>query len=452
MSEPGPEMLPATAEAGEAGMQLEGKWQRERVVLRNALWLFLQQGANYLLPLLTFPFLARMLGVERLGIVALGQAFAGYSIVLTEYGFSLWATREVALVRNDQVRLSALVSSVLATKLLLALAGFVLAMGVVWAVPAFRAEALFFLLSYGTVFGYAMLPDWLFQGMERMRLVTIATLSAKLIFALSIFALVRRPTDYMIVPAANALGFILAGILGVWVGLREFGIELHWPSTTSIRRCLSEARHIFYSRLSTSVYGATNTLVLGLVAGTVTVGRYAAAERITSAGIGLASPVNQAVFPFLARHHREDTQAEFRRTSRLLSIVMLLALSLLAVLVYSQAGLLVAIIFGHPDQYSTTLLRILVPTIVLGPLGAYFTQLLVIQERTRLLSRLVTAGAVLHVALVIAVVPRYGAMGLCAAVVIVQSLIVLAVAAGTRVPVSPAHGHGPGGAVPQGSS
>ncbi|HNS26312.1 MAG TPA: oligosaccharide flippase family protein [Methanobacteriaceae archaeon] len=85
-------------------------------ILENILSLFSLQGLNYILPLVTFPYLTRVLGPEKYGLVAFALAFIGYFQILTDYGFNMSATREISIHREDEERVSRIYSSVLATK------------------------------------------------------------------------------------------------------------------------------------------------------------------------------------------------------------------------------------------------------------------------------------------------------------------------------------------------
>jgi polysaccharide transporter, PST family len=90
----------------------------------NIASLFVLHGANYVLPLITVPYLVRVLGPENFGRIAFVQAFIQYFVVLTDYGFNLSATRAVALVRDDPAKLSSLFSAVMIVKAALMTIGF----------------------------------------------------------------------------------------------------------------------------------------------------------------------------------------------------------------------------------------------------------------------------------------------------------------------------------------
>lgn len=157
-------------------------------VLRNTLWLYVVTIGGYALPLLTLPYLARVLSLEVFGLVAYAQSLVWNCITLTDYGFNLTATREVAMYRDNTERLSRLLSAVITAKALLTGLGFLLYAGVVLWMDNTRAHWPLFLVSFLSVLGYWLFPLWLYQGLENMKQIAVRDFLAKL---LGLIALLR---------------------------------------------------------------------------------------------------------------------------------------------------------------------------------------------------------------------------------------------------------------------
>ncbi|HCQ8715351.1 TPA: oligosaccharide flippase family protein, partial [Klebsiella michiganensis] len=144
----------------------------KRIILSNFIFLFLLQIANYVLPLLTVPYLVRVIGIENVGLLAFATAVCTYLQIITDFGFNLSATRQVSINRYDNNKLSEIYSCVIYIKLSLCVLCLIVLLGLVELVPQFKEHKIIFALTYLGVFGQSLFPVWFFQGMERMRYIT----------------------------------------------------------------------------------------------------------------------------------------------------------------------------------------------------------------------------------------------------------------------------------------
>ncbi|MGB0788764.1 MAG: oligosaccharide flippase family protein, partial [Marinirhabdus sp.] len=197
------------------------KQKEGRVVAGNYVSLLFVQAANFILPLITLPYLVRTLGTEKFGIVMIAQALGVFLTVIVDFGFNISGTREVSLLRGKKNELSQFYFNVLSIKILLLLFTALLLVVLIVSFQRFRTEAAVYLLSFLMVIGQAIFPAWFFQGIEKMRTVTIINVVAKLVFTISIFVVVVQPSDYYLVPLCHGGGFILVGVFGLWYSFKH---------------------------------------------------------------------------------------------------------------------------------------------------------------------------------------------------------------------------------------
>ncbi|HEX9615495.1 MAG TPA: oligosaccharide flippase family protein, partial [Bacteroidota bacterium] len=314
------------------------------------------QLVNYLLPLVTIPYLARVLGAEGWGLVAFTQGFAGYLIVVIEYGFDLSATREVARFRSDKAKLSDLVAGVLGAKLLLAAFAIAFAITVMPWIPNVQDHGL--LLWAGMILavaqGLSML--WYFQGQERMKVVARLDVMAKVLATISLFVFVREPADAWKVLGLMAAGSLLSTGIALAITYREVPFRL--PPTDTVISALRLGWSMFVFRSSVSLYTVGNAFILGFFVPPQFVGYYAGAEKISRAVLGLFQPVSQAMFPRISRLIGEarDVAARYARLSLR---VMGGAGFAGGVIMYVSAPLIVPLLLGPEFEPAVTVLRIL---------------------------------------------------------------------------------------------
>ena len=264
------------------------------------------QACTYALPLLTFPYLAHVLGPSGWGVVVFAQAIGDVIACVVEYGFDISGSRETSRQRDDPQRLSALISGVLGAKSLLAIvciAGALFSRRFTHHIAP--SLALFWASTiWGVCQGINML--WFFQGLERMRLASALEIGGKVIATLSIFVLVHKPDDGWKVMAAQCVGCVVAHGVTVVLAYREVGFR--WPTPSSVWDALRLGGSMFLFRAVQGLSGSVNRLVLGSVAPVAVLGEYAGAEKITRVFQQGMWPVNQALYPKLTQQAQNNPQ------------------------------------------------------------------------------------------------------------------------------------------------
>jgi len=277
-----------------------------RRLLSNILSLGILQGLNYVLPLITFPYQVRILGVEKFGLLAFASSVVAYFNILVDYGFNLTAPREIAIHRENKEKLSEIVSSILQIKFVLFIIAAILFAILVTTIERFKKDALVYYITFGTIFGQILFPVWFFQGIEKMKYITIFNVISRTIFTLLIFVFVKRPSDYIYVPLISAIGIIVSGIASLYVITHSFLIKLKLQKYNVLRYYIKESFSIFISNFAINIYTASTTFILGLFTNNVIVGYYAVADKIIKIFKQLLSPITQSFYPFITKKLSEN--------------------------------------------------------------------------------------------------------------------------------------------------
>ncbi len=273
--------------------------QDKKTVTGNYLSLAILQVTNYLLPLLILPFLVRILGTEKFGLIMFAQALTTFLFVFVDFGFNLSGTREISLARNNQQKLSDIFSAIMVIKIGLILIALLFLIIIVNTFSRFNADSEIYYLSFGVVFGQALFPVWFYQGIEKMKFITIVNIAAKVIFTLLVFVFIRLESDYILVPVFNSLGFIVAGIFGLIFCFKYTSFKI--PTLKLIKRLFLESSTLFVSNFATSMYTASNVFILGIFAGNTIAGIYASMEKLILAIKSIYTPLYQAIYPWLSK-------------------------------------------------------------------------------------------------------------------------------------------------------
>jgi len=374
---------------------------RQRL-LNNMASLFVLQGANYLLPLITIPYLVRVLGPDNFGRISFAQAFIQYFVVLTDYGFNLSATREVAIRRNDPERLSSLFSAVMVIKTGFMGVGFILLLLIIALVPIFKRDWPLYVIVYlAAVLGNVILPVWLFQGLERMRSMISIIIISRFVGIVLIFAYVRSSGEYLLAAALQSSSLILAGILAFTIIPRIEKLHLVCPTLTELRYVLSDGWHIFLGTASVCLFTNSNVFVLGLITNPTSVGYFSAAEKLVRAVTGLTIPIAQAVYPHiaaLASNSRDAAYVFIRRLIRIQGIFTLV----LSLLLFLFADPCVTLLFGNQFKASIALVKwmALLPFII-GLNNILGTQVMLNFGMQKIFGRILIVVGILSIGLMI---------------------------------------------------
>lgn len=328
-------------------------------ILENIVSLTGLQFASYILPLITLPYLTYVLGPDRFGLTQYAISLITYFQMFTDYGFNLSATRELAIVREDKGKVSEIFNTVMFIKIILTVVSFIVLWAIVSFIPKFSADREVYLLTFGIVVGYVLFPTWLFQGMEYMKYTSILNIIGKVLFTVFIFVFIHQTSDYLLVPIINSFGYIVVGILGIYISLTKFDIKVSLPSIKSVKYHLREGWHVFLSTIAINMYTTTNTFLLGLLTNNTLVGYYSIAEKIINAVNGLFSPISQALYPYISRSvNNKDKNSNVIMIRKLTKLAAVLGM-MFSVGVFVFAPPLINILFGPEYASSITVLRIL---------------------------------------------------------------------------------------------
>ena len=379
--------------------------------------LFSAHALGLVVPLLTVPWLARVLGPAGWAPVLVAQALAAWAILVLEFGFDLAGTRDVAQSESADA-MARTAAAVQRARLLLTP---VVSIGVVGAAMLLGHEHRLVAGTVVFVVARGLSPYWFFQGKQRIRTAAFVDTLGKLLPALAMFVLVREAGDAWRVLALQAAGAALAtAALSVRMHRQH---TLPSVSTGEALEALRAAAPMFAARAASGLYLQANTLILSLAAPAVAVATYGGAERIARAAINLLTPLTQALFPRISQLAKSDPAQALTEIKRTLLVLTGLAVGG-AVLIALLGKTVIALLLGASYTSSVAVLRVLVatfPLVAAGTvLGIYWA---LPWRRERLFLGAILLGGAVNLTLAVLLVPRWSAMGMAIAVVAAESCV-----------------------------
>jgi PST family polysaccharide transporter len=349
---------------------------RHKRLLQNFSYLSLLQGFNMIAPLLTYPYLVRILQKEVYGLVIFISTVVSYFSILINFGFQVSATKKIAENRQRAQQLNEVVASVISGKMLLLLLSAIIFTIIVLAVPRFSDHMLLCFLSLTVCLNDVLLPAWFFQGVEDMKYVTLVNVTGRIISILFIFLLINDSGDYLLVPVITFTGGLVGAVFGLYVMYAKYNIRFRRQPFYRVMFYLRESLPIFATNITAVIKDRTNIIFIGFFLGNKSVAYYDLASKIVNVSLGVFFNISTVIFPNVSLS-KDD--AFFRKVMKL---TFLVSIAVYIVLYFSSYHM-VWLFGGKQLLPAAPVLQILGVMVILSPLSSLVGMPLLINGRYR---------------------------------------------------------------------
>lgn len=400
--------------------------EEKKRLLSNFFSLSVLQGANYILPLLTLPYLVRVLGVEYFGLLAFATATITYFQIFTDYGFNLTATRQISIHRDNKEKVIEIFSSVMTIKVILMFIALALLSSLLFFVSKFNEYFIVYYLTFGLVVGQVLFPIWFFQGMERMKYITFINIFSRLLFTILIFIFINKQQDYYLVPLLSSLGVLSGALVSLILIKKHFNIQFKFQRFETLKYYFFEAYYIFISNIAISLYTVSTTFILGLLTNNTVVGYFSAGDKIIQALKGLMAPVSQTIYPYISKKINEEKEQGMRFIRKVVFVVSIFTLSV-SLITFISAEFLVDLLLGSDYKESIIVVKVLaLMPFMIGLSNMFGIQTMLNFGKRKAFSKIIVIGSILNLFLSFILVPSFEHIGSAVSVLIVESYITLA--------------------------
>src|SRR5690606_29807375 len=216
-----------------------------KTLANNFKYLMILQIAGYVFPLLTLPYLARVIGVEGFGKIALAVAVIIWFQTITDWGFNYTATRDLAQNRNDHEKVSEIFSNILWSKIFLGIVSFIFLLILILIIPFFYENKDILLLTFLLVPANILYAEWFFQAIEKMKYITVLSLLSKLLFTILVFLIITEKDDYIYQPLLISVGSIVVGLITLYLVVFKWGVKILPPNFQKINKTIKNSKDVF---------------------------------------------------------------------------------------------------------------------------------------------------------------------------------------------------------------
>lgn len=312
--------------------------------------------AQILFPLVTLPYLTRVLSVNAYGVNVYVNTTMSYVSIIIEFGFMLSATKDIVAAKNNKEEMGRIVGDVTFAKLLLALISFVLVIGMILQIDLLRSYYLFTLLAFLATSLNVFLPDYLFRGLEEMEVLTYRFLLCKTVSTILIFFVIKSDADILMIPVLNILSSVIAVVTTLYCVYKR-GIHIKISGINCAVVKLKEGFIYFISNFATTVFGALNTLLVGIFFTASDVAFWGISMQVIGVAQGLYSPIINSVYPNML------ASKNIKLIQKILTIFMPLIL-ICTLIGYVYADWIFMIIGGQKYVPASELFRWMLPIMI----------------------------------------------------------------------------------------
>lgn len=381
--------------------------------------------SNVLFPLITFPYVARVLQPINNGKIAFCTSVISYFSMIALIGIPNYGIREVAKVRDDRDKLTKLVYELLLISLVMTIISITILVISIFIIPKFYQEKeLFFINAIGILLN-TIGVNWLYSGLEQYQYITIRSIIFKVISIIAMFLFVKEPSDYILYGTITVLASGGSNIFNFF-NMRKF-INFRVKEKLEIKKHMKSILIFFATVLATSIYVNLDTVMIGFINGNVEVGLYSTSLKIRSLVLSVITALGTVLMPRLSYYIKNNQKELFKETIvKCINFISLISFSIcIFIVIYAKECIL--FIAGNDYLLAVSSLRIVIFTIVfVGFSNITGIQILTPLGLERKLFISIVYGAIIDFILNMFFIPLYKSNGAALATLIAE-IIVLAV-------------------------
>ena len=381
--------------------------------------------SSFIFPLISYPYVSRILLPEGTGKVSFATSLIAYFIMFAQLGIPTYGVRACSRVRDDRQALTRTAQELLIINLIMTALSYTALFLALLFVPRLRAErTLYLLVSLSMIFNTIGM-EWLYKALEQYTYITVRSIVFKIVALIAMFVLIHSREDYVIYGGITILASSASGICN-FVHARRF-ISLRPVGGYRFRPHLKAVAVFFAMACASTVYTNLDTVMLGFMTSDETVGYYNAAVRIKSILVSIVTSLGAVLLPRASYYVERGEMDRFRQiTRKALNFVFLAAVPMMIYfMVFAKQGIF--LLSGENYAGAVRPMHWIMPTLLFIVLSNVLgIQILVPLNRERVVLWSIIAGAAVDVVLNVALIPQYGASGAAAATSVAE-LVVLAV-------------------------
>jgi O-antigen/teichoic acid export membrane protein len=388
---------------------------------KNVFYNVLLAVSQVLFPLITFPYLARTLGPDQIGLLNFAESISRYFILVAALGIPIYGVREIAKQQEHKLNRSLVFVEIATINLITTILLTFLFVAIVFWVPTLHNE----LPLFGWAIAYFILQmfyfEWFFTGMNQFKFIALRSFVIRFLFILFVFVLIKAKSDYLKYMQMQVVLSLLIAIINFKYLYSLLDLKNIRISNLNLRKHLKPLFLLFLTIFSISIYFSLDTILLGFLANNESVGYYSSALKLTKLIIAVLGSISVALFPQMINLYHNGGEEKFAHMVKQ-CYTLILSLSIpLVILIMGSANDIITLLLGENFTNAILPLQITAPLITIVSLSGIFGfQVLsaLSKDKAILLSAII--GMIASIILSFLLVPQYKENGEAVTILITE--------------------------------
>ena len=380
--------------------------------------------STFIFPLITFPYVSRILLPAGTGKVSFATSIISYFSILANLGIPTYGIRACAKVRDNKEELTRTAHELLTINVIMSVVSYILLAAALFFVPRLREEKLLMVVVSLSIALTSIGMEWLYKALEQYTYITVRSVIFKAIGVAAMFLLIHSEKDYVLYGGISIFASSASGILNLlnahkYIGFRPVG-------NYDLKRHLKPVMIFFAMACATTIYTNLDTVMLGFIKTDIDVGYYNAAVKIKGILVSVVVSLGTVLLPRASYYVEHGDMDEFRRiTNKALNFVMLLAVPLsVFFMLFAKEGIL--LLSGTEYEESIVPMQVIMPTLLLiGITNILGIQILVPTGREKKVLYSVIVGAMIDVVINALLIPQMKSTGAAIGTVIAEFAVLV---------------------------
>lgn len=313
---------------------------------------------NYLFPLITVPYIVRVIGTSNYGLINFVQAVVNYFVLIVSFGMSLTAPRDIAMVRDDKNKVSEIFSIIFFSRLYLSFLVSAIFLILVFVIEKLRVNYFLFVISVAYIIQASISSYHFFRGIEKMEYLAILNFISKILFTIMIFIFVRSSNDYFKIIIIDIISSMSVTLFSLYFVICKFDVKLFIPRVKDVITSYKRNISVFLSEIYVLIYTSSYTVILGFISDYSYVGYFTAALKLINVWLGFENNVVSVFFPHISNTARVYFDGVSDKIKKIFSLCLWMSVPATFFFIF-YADNVVNFFFGKDYLESVNVLRIL---------------------------------------------------------------------------------------------